>query len=163
MVATVTERSLGLGEWAVTTDPRAVLICLGLGSCVAFAAFDPSVPVAGMAHMVLPDSSAGRVSEVTPAKFVDLAVPLVLQAMVRQGARPEQVRVHLVGGASMLTNVARVSSMNIGERNAEAARTAVRAHGLRIAGEHLGGTHGRTVRLAIDTGEVSVTTAGTKE
>lgn len=162
MVATATERSLGLGEWAVTTDPRAVLICLGLGSCVAFAAFDPEVRVAGMAHMVLPDSTAGRVSEVTPAKFVDRAIPMVVEAMTKQGARPERIRVHLVGGASMLTNAVRVNTMNIGERNADAARAAVRAHGLRIVGEHLGGTHGRTVRLVAGSGDVSVTTAGTK-
>lgn len=164
MVAAATDRAadraLGLGEWAVSTNPTEVLSCLGLGSCVAVAVHDPAVPVAGMAHMVLPDSTAGRASAVSPAKFVDLAVPLLLDAMEEAGADRSRIQVDLVGGASMLGVPGRPDTMQIGERNAAAARTAITSRDLALRGEHLGGTQGRTVRLEVGTGRLAVTTAG---
>jgi len=160
MVIVAAERALGLGEWAVSKAPGEVLTCLGLGSCVAVAMHDASIPVAGMAHMVLPDSNVGRPSTVSPAKFVDLAVPLLLAAMVEAGAQPARMRIQLVGGASMLAVPGRPNTMQIGERNVSAARAALTARGLAPREEHVGGTSGRTVRLRVGTGQVDVSTAG---
>lgn len=162
MVTAASDHALGLGEWAVTTDPHEVLTCLGLGSCVAIVLHDAAVPVGGMAHMVLPDSTAGRTSSVSPAKFVDLAVPLLVDAMVQRGALRSRMRIDLVGGASMLGASGRPNTMQIGERNTESARAALAALGIRARAEHLGGTQGRTVRLEVGTGRVTVTTAGQK-
>ena len=163
MVAAATEQALGLGEWAVSTSPGEVLTCLGLGSCVAIAIHDAAVPVAGMAHLVLPDSSAGRASVVSPAKFVDLGVPLLVDAMVEAGADRSRMNVHLVGGASMLEVAERPNTMQIGERNVSAVRAAVSAQQLAVHGEHMGGSSGRTVRLHVATGHVEVSTAGQKQ
>ena len=163
MAATATERALGLGEWAVTGDRDAVLTCLGLGSCVALVLHDPSTSVGGMAHMVLPDSGAGRATDSSPAKFVDLAVPLLVEAMARAGANRSKVQARLVGGTSMLEMPGRPNTMQIGERNAIAARAAIAAQKLPIVEEHLGGTKGRTVRLEVGTGRVDVSTAGQRE
>lgn len=160
MVTAAAEQALGLGEWAVSKAPSEVLTCLGLGSCVAIAIHDASVPVAGMAHMVLPDSTAGRASSVSPAKFVDLAVPLLVGAMVEAGAHLSRMRISLVGGASMLDVPGRPNTMQIGERNIAAARAALKARGLTSREEHVGGTNGRTVRLNVTTGQVDVSTAG---
>lgn len=155
--------ALSLGEWRVSGDPAEVLLCLGLGSCIAFVAWDPAAHIAGMAHMVLPDSTQGRPSTVTPAKFVDLAVPLVTGAMLDRGARRERLRVHLVGGARMLQGVQHHSAMNIGDRNAAAARAAVAAQGLRVHTENTGGGHGRTVRMSVADGSVLVTSPGAQQ
>ncbi len=163
MAATATERALGLGEWAVSSDRDTVLTCLGLGSCVALVVHDPAAGVGGMAHMVLPESGAGRVSSTSPAKFVDLAVPLLVEAMVRAGASRTRMQVQLVGGASMLEVPGRANTMQIGERNAVAARAAVAALRIPVAAEHLGGASGRTVRLEVGTGRVDVSTAGQRE
>jgi chemotaxis protein CheD len=56
VVTSVIETTLSLGEWAVTDGRDGVLTCLGLGSCVAFIAYDPVARVGGVAHMVLTDS-----------------------------------------------------------------------------------------------------------
>lgn len=160
MVTAAAEQALGLGEWAVSRTPGEVLTCLGLGSCVAIAIHDASVPVAGMAHMVLPDSAAGRASIVSPAKFVDLAVPILVSAMVEAGAQPARMRITLVGGASMLEVPGRPNTMQIGARNVAAARAALAARGLAPREEHVGGVDGRTLRLHVATGQVDVSTAG---
>ena len=47
---------VGLGEVKASKDPDAVLACLGLGSCIAVAVYDPKAKVGGMAHVVLPKS-----------------------------------------------------------------------------------------------------------
>lgn len=152
------ETTLSLGEWAVTADPGAVLACLGLGSCVAFIAYDRAERVGGMAHTVLPDSGLGRPTDLAPAKFVDIAVPLVLEQMAALGAETGNLEVHLVGGSSMLTS--QTDRLHIGERNVEAARRACAHYGLTIASQDVGGATGRTVRLHIGTGQLTLRGAG---
>lgn len=145
--------SLGLGEWSVSSDLHTDLVCLGMGSCVAFVAHDPMAQVGGMAHMVLPDSTAGRASAAAPAKFVDLAIPLVLARLEAVGAVRGRLRIHLVGGAQMLqTSLA----LNIGERNVAAADKVLGALRLRLTTRDVGGTHGRTVRLSVATGALDI-------
>ncbi|MEZ4501168.1 MAG: chemotaxis protein CheD [Dehalococcoidia bacterium] len=153
------EQTLGLGEWAVSADPSATLTCIGLGSCVAFIVYDPATKVGGMAHMVLPDSTGARNTPGT-AKFVDMAIPLVIEGVEALGAQTRRLRIVLAGGATMLRGAAFEGRINIGDRNADAARSLLTARHLRIAAEDLGGTQGRTVRLRLVDGSISVSLAG---
>jgi chemotaxis protein CheD len=146
---------LSLGEWAVSDDPERELVCLGLGSCVAFCAYDTRLHVAGMAHMVLPDSEDGKRSG-AEAKFVDVAIPLVIGEMQKLGALINRLHVHLVGGAQMLTGASFSDSMMIGQRNVEAAHAAIKRLRLPLTSEDTGGDAGRTVRLAVASGELEV-------
>jgi chemotaxis protein CheD len=156
------QTTLSLGEWAVTGDAEALLTCVGLGSCVAVVMFDPQARVGGMAHMVLPDSTAGRGGP-AGAKFVDVAVPLLHKTMKEQGAVAQRTRVYLAGGSQMLQSVVPAGSVNIGQRNADAAHEQVKKLGLRVNAEHLGGNRGRTVRLDVGTGRVTVAIPGDAE
>ena len=146
---------LSLGEWAVSDDATRQLVCLGLGSCIAFCAYDAKARVGGMAHMVLPDSTRGKPGG-TEAKFVDLAVPLVLKEMEQLGATTAQIKIHLVGGAQMMSGPAISEAMMIGQRNIEASYATLKQLRLRIASEDLGGNAGRTVSLAVGSGELNV-------
>lgn len=150
---------LSLGEWAVSNDPSDLLVCLGLGSCVALCLYDPLRSIGGMAHMVLPDSTATGAKS-SGAKFVDVAVSLLLGEMEAKGAGRARLRAYLVGGALMLQGAAFKSTANIGERNAEAARAALKSAGVLVRGEELGGSSGRTVRLEVSTGRLTVASAG---
>ncbi len=150
---------IGLGEFQVTSDPNTVLVCLGLGSCVALCAYDPFQKVGGMAHMVLPSSSEGRNSG-RDAKFVDQAIPLLLQGMEHLGAARLRMIVKMAGGAHMITAPGFNGMRNIGDRNAEATRAILATLGLRLQGEDTGGSHGRTVRLYVSSGRLTVSTAG---
>lgn len=158
MTATASTRQvvLNLGDWHATDDPTLVLACLGLGSCVAFAAHDAAVRVGGMAHMVLPDSDVRRGGS-DSARFVDRAIPLVLERMEELGARRERMQVHLVGGAQVLRTGQALSSMNIGAQNARSAEATVSDLGLTVLTRALGGVHGRTVRLVMETGAIEIT------
>lgn len=148
---------IGLGEMRVTASPSAVLVCLGLGSCVALCVADPVAKVGGMAHIVLP-SGVGR--RAAGAKYADQAVPSLLEEMEHQGAVRSRLKVWLAGGAAMVKTGPLGSAFKIGEDNVAAIRAALKEAGIpRITGSDTGGTHGRTVRLWPDTGRVVVSAA----
>ncbi len=150
---------VSLGEMHLTDDPAALLVCFGIGSCVAFSAFDPVSRIAGMAHFVLPDSTAGAEVK-TPERFVDAGIPLMLERLEAAGAARSRTIFKMAGGAHMVLARGFESKLNIGERNVESARATLTALGLRVRGEDVGGTHGRTVRMFAATGKVMVSTVG---
>jgi chemotaxis protein CheD len=157
--AVVRPTVVGLGEIAVSTKPEDVLVSLGLGSCVCIAAFDPKSGVAGMAHIVLPDSG-GKEGRQSP-KFADVAIPELFKQMQKAGATINKLVLKLAGGAHMMLVAAPdTSQMNIGDRNIEAVKDLLKEAGHRVSAEDLGGTQGRTVRLTVGTGSVTVSRAG---
>ncbi len=153
---------VGLGEFRVARNSPAMLVCYGLGSCVGVAAWDPVAGVGGMAHVVLPDSALGHHLE-PPGKFADTAVPRLLREMLAAGALQSRLLIKLGGGARMLLRSDRGDRLDIGQRNAEAVLRAVEAAGLRVAGQDLGGNHGRTMQLHLPGGRVTVSTIGRGE
>ena len=56
---------VGLAELQVSNNPGQILTCLGLGSCIGVAAYDPQAKVSGMVHVVLP-SSDGKIDGLSP-------------------------------------------------------------------------------------------------
>ncbi len=156
--AAVQPTVVGLGEIAVSETAEDTLVSLGLGSCVCVAAYDPINKIAGMAHIVLPDS--GGEERRQTAKFADIAIPMLFQQMEEAGASKSLV-IKLAGGAQMMpVSAPSQNQMNIGDRNIEAVKALLSGAGRRVKAEDLGGTQGRTVRLFVGTGKVTVATAG---
>jgi chemotaxis protein CheD len=150
---------VGLGELKYATKPGDELMCLGLGSCVAISAWDRVNKQGAMAHVVLPACSPGR--EPTP-KFADVAVPELLENLKKMGANPLHLEIKLVGGAHMSPAAAPgMQLMRIGDRNIDAVKAQLKQLGLKAIAEDLGGNNGRTVRLDVESGRVTVVTAGT--
>jgi chemotaxis protein CheD len=150
--------SVGLGEIHVTGDPDAVLICYGLGSCIAVSAFDPVAKVGAMAHIVLPVSNNGS-SATLPAKYADSGIPLTVEKMEKAGARRSRIVIKMAGGAKMLHGVQAGSILDIGERNIVAVSEAMRALGIKIQGQDTRGNWGRCLWLYMATGLTRVKTA----
>ena len=145
-----------MGEMCVSSRAGDELVAIGLGSCIGLAMVDRSAHVAGLAHVVLPDSGGAAGP---PAKFADLAVPALLEAVRRAGARKERLEIVLVGGARMF---AMGAGLDIGARNDAAVREALRAQGLKVRIAETGGNSGRTVRVYVGDGSVHVHQAGGK-
>jgi chemotaxis protein CheD len=133
----------------------AVLLTVGLGSCVAILLHDPAAKVAGLAHVLLPSPALSR-KDNNPAKFPQTAVPRLLELMAEQGGSPRRVTARLVGGASMFTALAAPGSIQMGERNIVACRQTLHHAGLPLIGEATGGDYGRTVRLWAADGRVQI-------
>lgn len=153
------EIKVGIAEWKVAHKP-ARLITLGLGSCVGIALYDPRSSIGGLAHIMLPDST-GFQDISRRAKFADLAIPDLLEAMLRAGARRTSIVAKLAGGAQMyLSADRRLTILNIGERNAAMSRKVLENLGIPILAADTGGNYGRTMILDTTDGKVYIKTIG---
>lgn len=130
-----------------------VLSAVGLGSCVAVMVHDPVHRVAGMAHVLLPDTALTRDTS-RPGKCANTAVPHLVEQMQAAGAGAGLVA-RIAGGAAMFAALA-PGGVNMGERNADAVRAALATAGIPVVGEDVGGEHGRSVYFHAPTGRVDV-------
>jgi chemotaxis protein CheD len=149
-----------MGELSVSHAPGHVLASIGLGSCIGLVLLEGSRPLAGLAHIVLPSSGGGSAASV--GKFADHAVPALIEQMTSIGASRSKLQAVLVGGAHMFA-LGSTSSLDIGRRNEEAAREALTHAGVKVCAAATGGSKGRTVRVYVDGGLVTVKEPGTTE
>lgn len=150
---------VGIGEFAVSNDPGAVIVTHALGSCVALCLWDPAVKVAGLIHVLLPDSKINRErAAVQPAAFADTGIPLLFQTAYGYGVQKQRCKVRLIGGGNP-TDISD-GDATIGKRNVQAARAMLWRNGVMLSGEAVGGSEPRTVELAIDDGVATVSTRG---
>jgi len=77
---------VGIAEMKVVKAPD-LIRTTGLGSCVGVVVFDPLMKIAGMAHVMLPDSSLAKSHSVNLAKYADTAVVELVSTVIKQGAR----------------------------------------------------------------------------
>lgn len=140
---------------AAVANGETTLVTIGLGSCVAIMLHDPATGVGGLAHILLPSEALAQ-DRANRAKFPATAVPLLLEQMTALGARPARIVAKLAGGASMFQSLLPTQGMQMGERNLLATRQSLTGAGVRIVGEDVGGSHGRSVSFSVDTGRVVV-------
>jgi len=152
------ETIVKVADWAAGRAD-AVLVTLGLGSCVAIMLHDPRACTGAMAHILLPSKSLARDST-NPAKFPETAVPLLVQRLTALGADPRYLIAKLAGGASMFAQLMTPGSVQMGERNIAAARDVLRRAGIPIAAEAVGGGGGRSVRFHVADGRVEIRSVG---
>jgi chemotaxis protein CheD len=135
--------------------PGNVLLTIGLGSCVAVMLHDAGAKVGGLAHILLPSPALSRRDQ-NPGKFPQTAIPLLLQEMAGRGADAARITARIAGGASMFANLQPLGTIQMGERNLVAVRTALTQHSIPLVGSEVGGDFGRTVRLFADDGRIEV-------
>jgi chemotaxis protein CheD len=156
---TAAETMVRMGELAVSSAPGHVLVSLGLGSCIGLALIDRRMGIAGLAHIVLPQSQ-GHGAE-NPRKFADLAVPLMLRQLEDLGARKVRLEAALVGGASMFAVSA--ANLEVGQRNEAAVRDLLEKLRIPVVAAATGGRKGRTIRVVVASAAITVREAGGKE
>jgi chemotaxis protein CheD len=152
------ETIVKVAEWAALRGDG-VIVTLGLGSCVAIMLHDAEVCAGAMAHILLPSKSLARDAS-NPARFPESAVPFLVQRLKALGADPRRLVAKLAGGASMFAQLMTPGSVQMGERNIAAARTALRTASIPVAREAVGGERGRSVRFHVADGRVEVRTVG---
>ena len=145
-------RSIRMGELAVAKD-TGVLRTL-LGSCIGVALYDRGHRVAGLAHVVLP-TSQGVVE--LPGKFMNTAIPALLEEMVQSAGRGVEPTARIAGGANMFaTEVVRT----IGLQNIEASERILSEMEIPIVGRHCGGEQGRRMTLDAASGIITIDLVG---
>lgn len=161
------EAAVRIGELGIAGEGGASsLVTVGLGSCVGVALVEPRSGTVGLAHVFLPEPPATGVKPgAGPATYATLGVP-ELVARVRDAAgsdgSPRRLVAIIAGGSQMFGGGR--PGHDVGARNVEAVKAALRAAGVRIAAEDVGGGRGRTMRvIAGRHALVSVRAVGSEE
>lgn len=150
---------IGMGQIGVARE-RGTLRTF-LGSCVGLALYDRRQRIAGLAHIVLPDSTGpGHAPSrtATPGKYADTAVMETICQLERLSeGLPLKLTAKLAGGARMFPFQ---TGMTIGDQNVAAIEHLLTARGIAIVARSCGGEHGRRMAIDVATGIVTIETAG---
>jgi chemotaxis protein CheD len=149
---------VGMADLQASNHPG-ILTTLGLGSCVGISLYDPISKIIGMAHIMLPSSTQAK-NNLNEAKFADTAIVLLLNNMIKMGARREKIVAKLAGGAQMFSFNQSSDIMRIGARNVAASKEKLEELRIPVISEDTGGNHGRTIELYSNDGRLIIKTIG---
>ena len=152
------QRTVGISDYYVSTDPAEVIVTYSLGSCVGLTIYDPVSKIGGMVHCLLPMSSLDpEKARQNPAMFTDTGVSKLLQSVYDLGASPKRVIARVAGAGCLMDEK---GTFRIGERNITTLRKVLWKNSIMLSGEEVGGTIPRTLYLYMDTGKTVVRSQG---
>jgi chemotaxis protein CheD len=146
--------TVSMGELAISRRQGDELVARGLGSCIGLAIVDRVAGVAGLAHVVLPESQDKYCST---GKFADQAVPELISQMCLAGASRRRLEAAIAGGAQMFELS---GELDIGARNESAVRAGLMRSGVTVRAAATGGNRGRTMRVSVSGCAVTVKESG---
>jgi chemotaxis protein CheD len=120
---------------------------------------DPVAQVAGLLHVMLPDSTIDRAKgERQPAMFLDTGLPLLFRESYKLGAKKERIVVKVAGGAFSGASEAD-DQFQIGKRNILMLRKLLWKNNVILHAHDMGGCGtSRTVVFDVATGAYVVRT-----
>ena len=148
---------VGIAQMDIVKVPNTIRTS-GLGSCVGVVLYDEKKHMAGLLHIMLPDSSLGRSQTVNVAKFADTGIDALIERLQAEGIQKFALKAKIAGGAQMFQFTSDKDTMRIGPRNVEAVKHQLKKHGIRITGEDTGGNSGRTIEFDPQTCKLNVRT-----
>ena len=155
---------VGIADMKMVKSPNTIRTS-GLGSCVGVVIYDLLKGIAGLAHIMLPDSGLAKENEFNHAKYANTAIKQLVQLLMAEGARSHSLSSKLAGGAQMFQFTSGSDMMRIGPRNVEAVKKELEILHIPILGEDIGGNSGRTIEFDPGTGMLHIRTVnkGTHE
>lgn len=152
--------TVGISDLKVVSNPDS-LITYALGSCVGICLFDANSGVAGMSHVLLPSRPP---SDDNLMKYADTAIPMLIREMINAHANKSNLVAKIAGGASMFATAFSNSALSqIGNRNVDAVKEALKKENIPIVAEATGGNQGRTIQFDAETGNLRVRSVPKKE
>ncbi|KAB2928589.1 MAG: chemoreceptor glutamine deamidase CheD [Dechloromonas sp.] len=138
------------GEYFVSG--QGMLLVTVLGSCVAACIRDADAGVGGMNHFMLPDDG-GRDQLGTSARYGTYAMEVLINHLLKSGARRSRLEAKVFGGGAVLSSLA---SSNVGTRNAEFVLNYLKTEKIPVVAKDLLDSYPRKVYYFPDTGRALV-------
>lgn len=149
---------VGMADANVCKSPDAITT-LGLGSCVGIVLYDPVRKIAGLAHIMLPDSTK-IINNSNKYKFADTGIDILIENMTDLGASKRDLVAKIAGGAQMFSFSNNLDMMRIGDRNVIATKEKLEKLGIRLLAEDTGANYGRTIVFYPETGLLHIKSVG---
>lgn len=165
MIDTKMVVKVGIADLNIVRIPDTIRTS-GLGSCVGAVLYDETAKIAGMVHVMLPDSQLAKGDiAINKAKFADTGVQELMRILVEAGASKYRIKAKIAGGAQMFQFSSKSELMRIGPRNVEAVKKELKLLHIRLVAEDTGGNSGRTIEFDPETSILQVRTVnkGTSE
>ena len=151
---------VGISEYKTSKSPD-LLVTYALGSCIGIALYDSFTHIGGLSHIMLPSNPLHlNVGIDNRMKYADTAIPDMILALERIGARRSSLSAKIAGGANMFGANGMSFVDSIGARNINAVRDALEKYGIPLVAEDVGSNYGRTVFFQLEDGKVRIQTIG---
>ncbi|MFO1445931.1 chemotaxis protein CheD [Bacillus sp. Bva_UNVM-123] len=148
---------VGIADMNIFKTPNTIRTS-GLGSCVGVVVYDQGKELAGLAHVMLPDSSLAKAGMINIAKYADTAIKDLVARLIQHGARSYCLKAKIAGGAQMFQFSSTNDMMRIGPRNVEAVKAELALLKIAIISEDVGGNSGRTIEFNPQTSILQIRT-----
>lgn len=149
---------VGIADMNICRVPDKITT-VGLGSCVGVVVYSMSSNLAGLIHIMLPDSTKIKQNQ-NRLKFADTGIEDMVKLLEREGMRRYEMVAKIAGGAKMFDMPANSNMGSIGEKNVEAVKAKLAEFKIKIKSEDVGLNYGRTIVFDPKTKELSVIKAG---
>jgi len=129
-----------------------------LATCLGIALYDTSTKIGGMIHILLPEPP-GISSGDFPEKYAATGIPLLIKEMVDLGAKPENIKASVAGGALVGPISQQDMNLDIGGRSTEIAVSLLATFGIKTIKSETGGFFTCTLELDMATGKTRINPA----
>lgn len=149
---------VGIADMNICRAPDKITT-IGLGSCIGVVLYDRVSKVAGLVHIMLPDSTKIKQNQ-NKMKFADSGIELLVAKLEGQGIKRGNLKAKIAGGAKMFNFSSTTELGSIGDKNIAAVRDKLKQYGIKIISEDVGLNYGRTIVFDPETDELTVIKAG---
>ncbi len=153
----ITVIKVGIADLNVVESPNTIRTS-GLGSCVGIVLYSSLKPIAGLAHIMLPEASISKSGTLNKAKFADTAIVELVERLEGLGIKRSTLLAKIAGGAQMFQFTGTSDVMRIGPRNVEAVKNTLQSLRIKLVSEDVGGNSGRTIEFCPATHELTIRT-----
>ncbi|PAD84381.1 chemotaxis protein CheD [Niallia circulans] len=157
MTDQITVIKVGIADMNVVESPNTIRTS-GLGSCVGIVLYSSLKPIAGLAHIMLPEASISKSGTLNKAKFADTAIVELVERLEGLGIKRSTLLAKIAGGAQMFQFTGTSGVMRIGPRNVEAVKNTLQSLRIKLVSEDVGGNSGRTIEFCPATHELTIRT-----
>lgn len=140
------ESLLPIGHHAIVNShvengfPSPNIAIYGLGSCIALIICDKEKHLAGMSHILLPNSE-NRQNVKIVHKYANLSVDALVSELLKKGADSKRLEAYVIGGSQIFSEM----NCDIGKDNAFFVKKELKKNNIKIIKEDIGGSYGRFV------------------
>lgn len=133
---------VGIAQMNICKTPDRIMTA-GLGSCIGIVLYDEEAKVAGLVHIMLPDSTKIK-NNANELKFADTGIDALVFALEEKGISRRKLKAKIAGGACMFTFTANEIG-SIGRQNIDAVHSKLDELGIKLIAEDVGEKYGRTI------------------
>jgi chemotaxis protein CheD len=157
-----------VGQLVAVKPNVAELKIPNIASSLVIVVYDKVERISTIAHVILPDSKLAPNDNPEernlPARFTDLAIPLLVEEFEKIGGQKVYATARLIGGAQLFNfGGGGGNPLNVGSRNAITARSLLTKTGVGVEKADIGGNKARQLRFTPGTGEIFISLIGGRE